>query len=70
LASVGLPAELQALERRLSAAALVGHMRRDKKVLDGALRFVLVRGIGSAFTAADVAAETVTDFLQAEGCAP
>ena len=26
-------------------------MRRDKKVRDGALKFVLVRGIGQAFTA-------------------
>ena len=42
------------LNRRFSAAALIGHMRRDKKVRDGALRFVLVRGIGQAFTSGDV----------------
>jgi 3-dehydroquinate synthetase len=29
-------------------------MRRDKKVQDGALKFVLARGIGQAFTATDV----------------
>ncbi len=54
LASVGLPAELRTLNRRFSAAALIGHMRRDKKVRDGALTFVLARGIGEAFTARDV----------------
>ena len=43
-------------------------MRRDKKVRDGALNFVLARGIGQAFTSRDVPAEAVTDLLRAEGC--
>jgi shikimate kinase/3-dehydroquinate synthase len=34
------------------------------------LRFVLVRGIGQAFTSADVPAEAVADLLRDEGCAP
>ena len=56
------------LNRRFSAATLIGHMRRDKKVRDGALKFVLARGIGQAFTAGDVPAEAVTDLLRDEGC--
>ncbi len=66
--SVGLPAELRMLNRRFSAATLIGHMRRDKKVRDGALIFVLARGIGQAFTARDVDPESVTELLRDEGC--
>jgi shikimate kinase/3-dehydroquinate synthase len=68
IGAVGLPAELAMLNRRFSAAALVGHMRRDKKMQDGALKFVLARGIGRAFTATDVPAEAVTDLLRDAGC--
>jgi hypothetical protein len=32
------------------------------------LKFVLVKGIGQAFTASDVALEAVTDLLRDEGC--
>ena len=56
------------LNRRFSAAALVDHMRRDKKMQDGALKFVLVRGIGRAFTAAEVPPAAVTDLLRDAGC--
>ncbi len=69
VSAVGLPAELAMLNRRFSAATLIGHMRRDKKVQDGALRFVLARGIGQAFTATDVPEEAVTDLLRDAGCA-
>jgi shikimate kinase/3-dehydroquinate synthase len=43
-------------------------MRRDKKVRDGALTFVLARGIGQAFTARDVETEAVAELLRDEGC--
>ena len=49
---------------------LIGHMQRDKKVRDGALKFVLARGIGQTFTAGDVPAEAVTELLRDEGCGP
>jgi 3-dehydroquinate synthase len=68
IAATGIPAELNMLNRRFSAATLIGHMRRDKKVRDGALKFVLVKGIGQAFTASDVPLEAVTDLLRDEGC--
>jgi shikimate kinase/3-dehydroquinate synthase len=69
IASVGLPADFAMLNRRFSAETLVGHMRRDKKMRDGALHFVLARGIGQAFTSADVPPDTVLDLLRDEGCA-
>jgi shikimate kinase/3-dehydroquinate synthase len=68
VAAVGLPAELAMLNRRFSAASLIGHMRRDKKVRDGALNFILARGIGQTFTTADVPVEAVTGLLRDEGC--
>ena len=56
------------LNRRFSAATLIGHMRRDKKMRDGALHFVLTHGIGQAFTSAAVPPEAVADLLREEGC--
>ncbi len=70
LEQVGLPAELSVLNRRFSAASLLQHMRHDKKVRDGAITFILARGIGHAYTSRDVPAEAVIDLLRAEGCAP
>jgi shikimate kinase/3-dehydroquinate synthase len=35
---------------------------------DGALHFVLTRGIGQAFTSADVPPDAVLDLLRDEGC--
>jgi 3-dehydroquinate synthase len=68
LGAVGLAAGLGELNRRFSAARLVGHMRHDKKVRDGKLTFVLVRGIGQAFTSREVPEAAVVDLLRAEGC--
>ncbi|MFL5251396.1 MAG: 3-dehydroquinate synthase [Rhodopila sp.] len=68
VAGVGLPAELRMLNRRFSAGTLIGHMRRDKKMRDGSLHFVLARGIGQAFTSADVPQEAVLELLCDEGC--
>ena len=69
VSAVGLTADLSMLNRRFSAATLIGHMRRDKKMRDGALHFVLARGIGQAFTSADVPPDAVMDLLRDEGCA-
>ena len=68
VASVGMAADLRMLNRRFSADALIGHMRRDKKVRDGALHFVLARGIGQAFTSSDVSVDAVAALLRDEGC--
>ncbi len=68
VASVGMAADLRSLNRRFSAATLIGHMRRDKKMRDGALYFVLARGIGQAFTSSDVPPEAVEELLREDGC--
>ena len=69
VAAVGLPAELGMLNRRFSAARLLAHMQRDKKMRDGRLHFVLARAIGDAFTSADVPMEAVEAVLRESGCA-
>jgi shikimate kinase/3-dehydroquinate synthase len=66
--SMGLPAELGALGRRFSAARLIGHMQRDKKMRDGKLAFVLACGIGQAFTYRDVPPDAVVSVLRGAGC--
>ncbi len=60
LIAAGLPAGFAALPRRgWDADVLLDHMMRDKKVRDGKLTFVLAFGIGEAFIARDVPADTV-----------
>ena len=68
IASCGLPAELHALDRRFSATGLVAHMRRDKKMRDGRLAFVLARDVGQAFTSRDVPEAAVLSVLRNAGC--
>ncbi|WP_084112570.1 3-dehydroquinate synthase [Belnapia moabensis] len=68
LQACGMPARIGDLPRRFSAASLLGRMRKDKKAREGALRFVLLRGPGEAFTAGDVPPETVERLLLDEGC--
>jgi shikimate kinase / 3-dehydroquinate synthase len=69
LQAVGLPASIRDLGREFSATRLIAHMRKDKKMRDGALHFVLVRGIGQAFTSKDVPPEAVAAVLREDGCA-
>ena len=68
LLRVGLPASLNGLaRRRFDPERLLAHMRRDKKVRDGKLTFILAREIGDAFIARDVPETAVRDFLAAAG---
>jgi len=65
LAAVGLPTA--AAERGLGdvpAARLIEHMRQDKKVQDGRMTFVLVRGIGQAFLTREVDLADVAAVLE------
>lgn len=66
LQSMGLKWRLADCGRMLQAERLVAHMRRDKKMRDGRLSFVLVRGIGEAFTSADVEQADVLDILSGD----
>ena len=68
LEQIGLPTDLRMLNRVFSAERLIGHMRRDKKMRDGALNFVLVEGIGHAFTTRDVPPDAVMNVLREAGC--
>jgi 3-dehydroquinate synthase len=64
LKGVGLPVSIADIPgARPSADALIEHMTHDKKVKDGRMTFVLVRGIGQAFTTADVPLDAVMDVL-------
>lgn len=49
LQAVGLPSTPQAIRKNWDVDALMAHMQMDKKAENGALTFVLLRGIGSAF---------------------
>jgi shikimate kinase/3-dehydroquinate synthase len=59
LAATGLPTRIPAMY----AQRLLAHMRFDKKNRDGALTFILLHGIGRAFTSAEVPPEAVRDTL-------
>jgi 3-dehydroquinate synthase len=64
LRAAGLPAEISDIPgSRPSVDSLLEHMAHDKKVKDGTLTFVLVRGIGHAFVARDVAMDAVRAVL-------
>jgi 3-dehydroquinate synthase len=65
LAGVGLPTRLGDIAGGPppDAAELVDIMRQDKKIRDGRLTLILVRGIGSAFVSRDISADAVKAFL-------
>ncbi len=69
LRRMGMKAVIGDCGRPMTAEALVAHMRRDKKMRDGRLAFVLVRGIGQGFTSTEVAPEAVLALLADEGAA-
>ena len=67
LQQVGLPTRIQDIPGgKADAGELLALMGQDKKVRQGKLTFILVRGIGEAFIARDVPPEQVRDFLQRE----
>ncbi|MCE3250353.1 MAG: aroB, partial [Geminicoccaceae bacterium] len=66
LAAVGLPTSRAAIAAPgLAPDAIVAAMARDKKVEDGRLRFVLLRGIGQAFAGAEVEPAELLALLRA-----
>jgi hypothetical protein len=66
IAAAGLPAHLPALGLTSNGAALVDHMRHDKKAEGATLPFLLLRGIGAAYVARDVDLADIAAFLDAE----
>ena len=62
----GLPASIAGIPGlRPEVETLIAAMMHDKKVQDGKLTFVLVKGIGHAFTARDVPLDIVREVLAA-----
>lgn len=68
LRSAGLPTRIAQIPGpgRPDTASLLALIAQDKKVRQGTLTFILVRGIGQAFVARDVAPEAVRAFLDQE----
>jgi 3-dehydroquinate synthase len=68
IAAAGLPTRLADVRGGpFAAERLVRHMAQDKKAEAGRLTFILARGLGQAFTARDVDAYRIREFLIAEG---
>lgn len=64
LKAMGLPCAISDIAgARPGAGELIRHMAHDKKVSDGKLTFVLVRGLGQAFVTRDVPLEAVKSVL-------
>jgi 3-dehydroquinate synthase len=63
--AVGIPVSPAHNTKPLSADVLLTHMAQDKKVKDGEITFVLVRGIGHAFLTQDVPRAELISVLEA-----
>ncbi|MBT4740954.1 MAG: 3-dehydroquinate synthase, partial [Rhodospirillaceae bacterium] len=63
--AVGLMTKPPVEAQRIAPDVFLGHMMQDKKVADGKITFVLVRGIGQAFLTQDVTQSDVTAIFEA-----
>ena len=64
LKAAGLPTAIADIPgSRASADELVAHMAHDKKVADGKLTFILLKGLGQAFVTRDVPLDAVKTVL-------
>ena len=64
LKAAGLPSAIADIPGpRPDPDTLIAHMQHDKKAKDGRITFVLLRGIGAAFTTADVPPEALREVL-------
>ena len=65
LEAVGLPWRISQIPGEMpDAEGLMAYIAQDKKVLRGALTFILTKGVGRSFVARDVPASEVLSFLQ------
>ena len=65
LQASGLPSDQASLPAgNAPAEILFGHMKNDKKILNGVMHFVLARAIGDAFVHNDVPESVVTKLLE------
>lgn len=63
LAEIGLPHSLASAGIKADGTRLVAHMAHDKKAVGGCVPFILARGIGMSFVAADIDLADVAAFL-------
>ena len=66
IAAAGLPSRISALRLACDGAALVDHMRHDKKAEGTTLPFLLLRHLGEAYVARDVDLGDIAAFLDGE----
>lgn len=66
IGAAGLPASLPSLALTCDGAALVDHMRHDKKAEGRTLPFLLLRQLGEAYVARDVDLADIAAFLDGE----
>ena len=64
LVRAGLPARVK---KPIARRRIMDFLARDKKVLDGAIRFVLLKGLGEALGGQDVPPELLDEALSASG---
>ena len=64
--NIGLPTNIKSIEGSTpwNPDGLMQHMQHDKKVSNGQLRFVLLKGIGEAFLTADVEKKEVYSIIE------
>jgi 3-dehydroquinate synthase len=66
LTAAGLPSAISDVPGpRPAPDALIAAMGHDKKVKDGKLTFILLKGLGQAFVTSDVPIDAVRDVLNA-----
>ncbi len=65
-AELGMASEIASLGLNCNGSALTAHMLHDKKMDAGTLPFVLLKSLGEAFLAKDVALEEVAAFLDGQ----
>jgi 3-dehydroquinate synthase len=64
LQDIGMKTDLRTLaDKSWTAQKLLAHMSKDKKVEDGAIAFILARGIGKSFISRDVEMASVKEIL-------
>ena len=61
-----MPSEIAPLGLNCDGQALTAHMLHDKKMDAGTLPFVLLKGLGEAFLAKDVALDEIAQFLDGQ----
>ena len=64
--NIGLPTNINSIEGSTSwhPDGIIQHMQHDKKVSNGQLRFVLIKGIGEAYLTADVERNDIYNVIE------